>query len=699
MDKPFSITSKFAAVLIFIAGLVGTGTTTAVAQVSEPGPKVAFTRDAGRSRGVANLLMQDAVREGRIRVIAGLNTELRPEDELTAAERRGQTQALNAMASGTLARVLGGATDGADVTNLGFIPFVVMTVTPPQLSRLLADPSVVSVEEDFALRPNGYNTTITETNKVWAKGYDGTGYVVAVMDSGVDATHPMLTGKLVSEACYSTNGAFATSLCPGGVTSSTAPGSGSNCPATTYGCDHGTGVASVAVGSPAATTGIARGANLIAIKSASQFTFGCGDHSPCIKYYDADAIKGLRRVYALRKTFKIAAVNYSVGFGHYTGTCDDKSPAFFAAVNALKKANIPTVIAAGNGGSSSEIGFPACLSNAVAVANSNSNDGISPSSDFGTQVAMFAPGSKINLAGLNHGYEIAGGTSFSAPAVAGAYAVLRQIRPLAAVDLLTNVLKCGGQPITVEGVTRNRFDLLDSFNILKHAPNKEQKFVFTNGKAANYWTPFLGSWGLVNGTYKLTTRNPSNEQNGIWLQACVGDAEITSVMTRTNEDQSTAWATGILVNGTIDQKNKIVSGYQFMFNIVDMSDPPGEDIVQIWRLDNFNLGNDSGSETQICFKWVGSVIHGKNTLKVVSNQGQLQFYVNGSMVCNVHDATYTSGNVMVFAEMPSPPNGTTQAFSVSSVDIVPIVPPASLADGASTFGRVPSVASSASTQR
>jgi subtilisin family serine protease len=679
MGRTIAKASKLAGVLIFVAGLVGAATATAVAQASASGAVVAFTRDAAKSRGAAGLLMRHAVREGRIRVIAGLDTRLRPDNELTAAEQQRQARALNAMAGEMVARVIGRATGDAEVTNLEFIPFVVMTVTPAQLSRLLADPGVISVEEDFELEPLGvgYNATITETDKVWAKGFDGTGYVVAVMDSGVDATHPMLTGKLVSEACYSKGGKHTTSLCPGGAASSTAAGSGSNCPAAIKGCNHGTGVASIAIGGAATTTGIASGAKLISIKAGSKFTTGCKGDSPCVRFLDADAIKGLKRVYALRKTFKIAAVNYSVGSGLFTGPCDDQSPAFLAAIDALKQVNIATTISAGNDGSTSQIAFPACLSNAVAVASSDNQDKLSGFSDFSTQVAMIAPGSAIELAGLNHDYKTANGTSFAAPAVAGAYAALRQFRPHAAVDLLTNALKCGGQPISVDGVSRNRFDLLDSYNILKHPPNKEQKFVFSNAQAANYWTPFLGTWGLINGTYALTERNTGNEENGLWLQACVGDAEITSVMTRVNKDQSTAWSTGILVDGTIDQKSKVVSGYQFMFNIVDMSDPPGEDIVQIWRLDNYNLSDDTGGQTQLCFKWVDSVKHGKNTIKAVSKQGLLQFYVNGSLVCSVSDSTYTSGNVMVFAEMPSPPNGTKQSFSVSSVDIVPIVPPAS----------------------
>jgi hypothetical protein len=66
----------------------------------------------------------------------------------------------------------------------------------------------------------------------------------------------------------------------------------------------------------------------------------------------------------------------------------------------------------------------------------------------------------------------------------------------------------------------------------------------------------------------------------------------------------------------------------------------------------------------------------------VINHGLLDFYVNGHLVCSAEDSTYAFGNVMVVADMPSPPNGTKQAFSVSSVEIQPTKPPPA-AEGAS----------------
>jgi subtilisin family serine protease len=37
----------------------------------------------------------------------------------------------------------------------------------------------------------------------WAAGYSGAGQAVAILDTGVDKTHPFLTGKVIAEACFS----------------------------------------------------------------------------------------------------------------------------------------------------------------------------------------------------------------------------------------------------------------------------------------------------------------------------------------------------------------------------------------------------------------------------------------------------------------------------------------------------------------
>ena len=83
----------------------------------------------------------------------------------------------------------------------------------------------------------------------WAQGYDGTGYAIAVIDGGFNLTHPLLAGKTVAEGCFSHSfGTTVASECPSGATPQAKPGAASNCPTGSTRCDHGTHVASIAVG-------------------------------------------------------------------------------------------------------------------------------------------------------------------------------------------------------------------------------------------------------------------------------------------------------------------------------------------------------------------------------------------------------------------------------------------------------------------
>ena len=71
---------------------------------------------------------------------------------------------------------------------------------------------------------------------------------------------------------------------------------------------------------PSGAAGVAKGANLIAVQVFSYFP-----SYQDVLSYTSDQIKGLERVYALRDTYAIAAVNMSLGGGQYTSTCDSSN--------------------------------------------------------------------------------------------------------------------------------------------------------------------------------------------------------------------------------------------------------------------------------------------------------------------------------------------------------------------------------------
>src|SRR5262249_34102917 len=130
------------------------------------------------------------------------------------------------------------------------IPYLALEVDAKALDVLSRTPGVAAVQLDALDKPSLISSEVSiGVGVAWSKGLTGAGQTGAILDTGVDKTHPWLNGgrhaKVVSEACYSSNvfGTTAT-VCPGGVEESTAPGSGVNCQIS--GCEHGTHVAGIA---------------------------------------------------------------------------------------------------------------------------------------------------------------------------------------------------------------------------------------------------------------------------------------------------------------------------------------------------------------------------------------------------------------------------------------------------------------------
>ncbi|UCG06665.1 MAG: S8 family serine peptidase, partial [Desulfobacterales bacterium] len=189
-----------------------------------------------------------------------------------------------------------------------------------------------------------------------------------------------------------------------------------------YGCDHGTHVAGVAAGLNAVSRdptfdGVAKGADIIAIQVFSKFTgSNCSPlPSPCALSWISDQIQGLERVYALRNTYKIAAVNMSLGGGRYTSPCD--SQPHKAIIDNLRSSGIATVIASGNNGYTDALSSPACISTAVSVGATEKDDDVASFSNSATFLDLLAPGVSIrsSVPNTKTSYARFSGTSMAAP--------------------------------------------------------------------------------------------------------------------------------------------------------------------------------------------------------------------------------------------------------------------------------------------
>jgi subtilisin family serine protease len=427
-------------------------------------------------------LIPKATRNGSLPVIIRLNIDFEPEGKLEA-KVAGQQRSAIAQARETLLSKLSRFRP-QQVKPFAAIPYFAIRLGPEALQFLRTLPEVVTIEEDQLNAPSLYESVpLVGGTGAFQQGFTGSGWAVAVLDSGVDKNHPFLSGKVVSEACYSTTASNGSSysLCPGGVSASTSPDSGLDCSTNISGCGHGTHVAGIAAGKSSDFSGVAKDASLIAVQVFSTLPdqVSCDPRpAPCIGAYNSDIIKGLERVLELSSSFKIAAANMSLGGGYYQSYCDIEQGASKAAIDNLLSADIVTVIASGNASYIDAIGYPACVSSAVSVGSTTKSDTVSSFSNSASILTLLAPGEAINSSEPNGQFATNSGTSMAAPHVAGAMAILRQKAPTAGVDALVEALVNSGVPITDprNGITKNRIQVDSALSLLSGSISSNDNF-------------------------------------------------------------------------------------------------------------------------------------------------------------------------------------------------------------------------------
>lgn len=459
----------------------------AAAPLQEPGvfaTDMSLSAVSGRSVATEEAfksLTAKAAAGGPVRVIVGLNLPFRPEGFLSDSAAAQSQRDNIAQAQDNLLSQLA-AYKVRSVKKFPFIPYMAMEVSADGLKHLETSSDVNSIHEDVPVPPSlAESVALIGGNAAWASGYTGAGQTIAILDTGVDKTHPFLSGKVVSEACYSTNGSNSVSVCPGGASQSTSAGSGVNCSTSISGCDHGTHVAGIAAGKGASFSGVAKDAKIIAIQVFSRFDSpsDCFPGSaPCALTYTSDYILALQRVQALSGTYDIAAVNMSLGGNQYFAACDSAQAPTKAAIDNLRSVGVATVIASGNNGYTDSLGSPACISTAISVGSvddGSSFDGVSTTADqvsFFSNSASFlsllAPGRWITSSVPGGGFKTFPGTSMAAPHVAGAWAVLKSKAPSATVDEVFSALASTGVQIkdSRNNVTKPRIKVDAALNAL-----------------------------------------------------------------------------------------------------------------------------------------------------------------------------------------------------------------------------------------
>jgi len=341
------------------------------------------------------------------------------------------------------------------------LPLMAATVNREQLLSLMTSSDVASVslvrrerklDAPRALEKAQLATSVASIDMLdaWAKGFDGTGYAIAVIDDGFNVNHPMLAGKNTGDACFGSDFApSTTNNCPSGVSPQVGNGAASNCPAGVDRCNHGTHVASIAVGNDGVNYGVARGAKLVPIDVFSTDTNAddCSpDPAPCQLTDSLAVLDALDYVNEHATELKIAAVNISLGGSARDGYCDDDARK--GVIDMLRQKGIAVAVSAGNGGLTGKITSPACISSALAVGATDDGTTVASFSNFSSVLDFMAPGVAVQAASNPTGLASRSGTSMAAPHVAGAWAVLRQAFPTGAMEQMEAALKDTGTLVT-----------------------------------------------------------------------------------------------------------------------------------------------------------------------------------------------------------------------------------------------------------
>lgn len=319
----------------------------------------------------------------------------------------------------------------------------------------------------------------------------GAGTTIAILDGGFQATHPDLAGKVVGRwniAARSTDVSDAHgSLAPG----------------------HGTATASVAAAATSNGKGIA-GAAPAAKLLLVRVSDSLGD------IYDDLSAAGI--IWAADHGADVISMSYGAQSG---------SPSFaeFKAVQYAISKGAVLVASAGNSPSSNP-NFPAGTDGVIAVGATNTLGTAQTSwSAYGSWVDVAAPGVGVPVAiplaqdlydGIKDGYTKYDGTSFSAPLVAGAAALLRAQNPLAPQSAITTALTSTAKPITTQAHGTFAHGLVQFAPALAAMPADPvitsastptpgvAQIAMTTGYASMYLraagSPTLGSTAVANGS-------------------------------------------------------------------------------------------------------------------------------------------------------------------------------------------------------
>lgn len=394
------------------------------------------------------------------------------------------------------------------------------------LEKLSQNKRILSIDENRATKTClTQSLPLIERDSAQVASYNGANTTVAVLDTGVDYSHP----------------AFGSCSAPRGSCKVVYAQDFARTDNALDDQGHGTNVAAIVLG-------VAPRAKIAAL---DVFRTDGGA-------YISDIIKAINWCVANKAVYNIASINMSLGGGQFTAPINPID-SFGVAIQRAVDAGIVVVAASGNEGYISSMAFPAAYSNVVSVGAvydadlgevrwrtctdaSTAADKVTCFSNSASFLTMLAPGAIINAADV-----VMGGTSQATPHVAGAVAVLRAAYPTDSVEQTVTRLR-RGKSVTDSrnGATFPRLDLSASVD------NQSGYTLVANVNPAG-----AGSITPAGGVFSpgTTVAMKATPQSGYafagWSGACTGTAATCNVLMDANKTVAASFTAVVtpLANG------------------------------------------------------------------------------------------------------------------------------------------------------
>lgn len=310
------------------------------------------------------------------------------------------------------------------------------------LLQLRSIPGILEAQANHAFRPSKtpndpsfaqqYHLGKVNAPAAWEYEVgDSSAVTVAVIDAGVDGTHPDLTSKFVAQNWFCDPGANKSS--GGDDVACALEATAGNVPSAA--CNHGTRVSGVAAAATSNGTGVAgvswraKVMSLRVFRSApADCSADCGLNSCATD--DTAIINALNKVREFNNKPGYGRMVANISLGSEGVACDT---ALQAAINAAVASSTGVVVVASAGNAGSVVSSPANCNNVIPVGATDSNDNIASFSNRGAELAangVVAPGVSLTTTDLGGGVTGgATGTSFSSPLVAGLAALIVSAKP------------------------------------------------------------------------------------------------------------------------------------------------------------------------------------------------------------------------------------------------------------------------------